>query len=156
MIGFLSETFFIHAVLRWIPFGGHNTEDLNKHIAEGDVFPVLEELLMSARVRKNSIHLIVIALLVMLGIGMAMLSAAAPAFAADQAALDVYYDDVCLKSFSMSELQSIAQAEGSKKYTFSGSVYFNRMKERGLYSIDRAEIGKRVGEAGLTDIYNRF
>ena len=43
-----------------------------------------------------------------------------------------------------------------KKYTFSGSVYFNRMKERGLYSIDRAEIGKRVGEAGLTDIYNRF
>ena len=75
---------------------------------------------MSARVRKNSIHLIVIAVLVMLGIGMAMLSAAAPAFAADQAALDVYYDDVCLKSFSMSELQSIAQAEGSKKYTFSG------------------------------------
>ena len=43
-----------------------------------------------------------------------------------------------------------------KKYTFSGSVYFNRMKERGLYSIDREEIGKRVADAGLADIYNRF
>ena len=43
-----------------------------------------------------------------------------------------------------------------KKYTFSGSVYFNWMKERGLYSIDREEIGKRVADAGLADIYNRF
>ena len=41
----------------------------------------------------------------------------------------------------------------SKKYTFSGSVYFERMKELGLYSIDVAEIKDRVEKAGLTDIF---
>lgn len=43
-----------------------------------------------------------------------------PAFAEEEsAALDVYYDDTCLKSFTMSELEDIAKAEGSKSYTFS-------------------------------------
>ncbi len=43
----------------------------------------------------------------------------------------------------------------SYKYTFSGSVYFERMKEKGLYSIDRKEIEKRVEEAGLRGIFSR-
>lgn len=43
----------------------------------------------------------------------------------------------------------------TKKYTFSGSVYFQRMKEQGLYSIDTAAIEKRVGEVGLKDIFAR-
>lgn len=39
------------------------------------------------------------------------------------------------------------------RYTFSGSVYFERMKELGLYSIDSAEIGARIEKHGLTHIY---
>jgi len=41
------------------------------------------------------------------------------------------------------------------KYTFSGSVYFERMKARGLYSTDDAAIAARVAEAGLTDVYRQ-
>jgi hypothetical protein len=39
------------------------------------------------------------------------------------------------------------------KYTFSGSVYFDRMKRRGLYTTDLKAIEKRVEEAGLTGIF---
>ncbi len=54
-------------------------------------------------------------------IGFGVLQAKAePAFAAEEAALDVYYDDTCLRSFSLSDLQDIADKEGSKQYTFSG------------------------------------
>lgn len=41
-----------------------------------------------------------------------------------------------------------------KKYTFSGSVYFERMKELNLYTIDPEVISKRVATAGLTGIFN--
>lgn len=40
------------------------------------------------------------------------------------------------------------------RYTFSGSVYFKRMKELDLYSTDRAKISESIVTAGLTDIYN--
>jgi hypothetical protein len=40
------------------------------------------------------------------------------------------------------------------RYTFSGSVYFERMKTLSLYSINRAEINERVTRVGLNDIYN--
>lgn len=36
-----------------------------------------------------------------------------------------------------------------QKYTFSGSVYFERMKEKGLYSNDPGEIDERVKKLGL-------
>jgi hypothetical protein len=39
------------------------------------------------------------------------------------------------------------------KYTFSGSVYLERMKQKGLYSIDPREIGGRVDQAGMTGIF---
>jgi threonine dehydrogenase-like Zn-dependent dehydrogenase len=42
-----------------------------------------------------------------------------------------------------------------KKYTFSGSVYFARMKEMGLYTTDRAEIAARVEKAGMTDVFGK-
>jgi hypothetical protein len=41
------------------------------------------------------------------------------------------------------------------RYTFSGSVYFERMKSLSLYSTDRTEIGERVARSGLTDVYNQ-
>jgi len=39
------------------------------------------------------------------------------------------------------------------KYTFSGSVYFDRMRQRNLYSIDTREIAERVKKAGLRGIF---
>jgi len=39
------------------------------------------------------------------------------------------------------------------KYTFSGSVYFEHMKQKGLYSIDPKEIEKRVETAGVAGIF---
>jgi hypothetical protein len=39
------------------------------------------------------------------------------------------------------------------KYTFSGSVYFERMKELGSYTTDIAAIQRRVAQAGLTGVF---
>ncbi|WP_366924768.1 FAD-dependent oxidoreductase [Metallumcola ferriviriculae] len=43
----------------------------------------------------------------------------------------------------------------TKKYTFSGAVYFNRMKEQNLYTTDKAEIKKRVSDAGMTNVFSQ-
>lgn len=50
----------------------------------------------------------------------------------------------------------MATSDGLRlRYTFSGSVYFERMKDRSLYSINRSEISERVAKSSLTDVYNR-
>ena len=41
------------------------------------------------------------------------------------------------------------------RYTFSGSVYFERMKQKGLYVTDAATIRSRVAAAGLSDVFAR-
>ncbi|MFL0267582.1 FAD-dependent oxidoreductase [Candidatus Clostridium radicumherbarum] len=41
------------------------------------------------------------------------------------------------------------------RHTFSGSEYFTRMKELGLYCIDNAEIAKRIEDLGLKDIFSK-
>ena len=41
------------------------------------------------------------------------------------------------------------------KYTFSGSVLFERMKKLGLYTTDVSQIRRRVEAAGLTDVFAR-
>jgi len=40
------------------------------------------------------------------------------------------------------------------KYTFSGSVFFNRMKKLGLYTTDVGEIEKRIDSVGLSGIFS--
>ncbi len=45
------------------------------------------------------------------------------------------------------------QEVGFKKYTFSGSIFFERMKSLGLYSTDRNEIRNRVRAAGLENVF---
>lgn len=40
------------------------------------------------------------------------------------------------------------------RYTFAGSDFFNRMKERGLYTTDVSQIEKRVKKFDLNNIYN--
>lgn len=52
--------------------------------------------------------------------------------------------------------ERMATKDGLKmRYTFSGSVYFERMKSLSLYSADRGEIGERVASCGMTDVYNQ-
>jgi hypothetical protein len=47
-------------------------------------------------------------------------------------------------------------AEGlGNKYTFSGSVYFDRMKQKGLYSIDPIEIKNRADREGMMSIFSQ-
>lgn len=43
----------------------------------------------------------------------------------------------------------------SLKYTFSGSVLFERMKKRGTYTTDVGEIRRRVESVGLSGVYKR-
>lgn len=52
-------------------------------------------------------------------------------------------------------VRSQMQEEGllSLKYTFSGSIYFERMKAKGLYTTNRKAIEARVGAAGLTNVF---
>ena len=56
-------------------------------------------------------------------------------------------------SYSNEEMH---KKDGAKKrFTFAGSIYFNRMKELGLYTIDKEKIKKRVEDVELLDIYNK-
>lgn len=41
-----------------------------------------------------------------------------------------------------------------QRYTFSGGVYFERMKKLGLYSTNAMEIGQRVKNAGVAGIFS--
>lgn len=41
----------------------------------------------------------------------------------------------------------------SRKYTFSGSVYFQRMQEKGLYTTDHEAIRARVERCGMAEIF---
>ncbi|MDI3533816.1 MAG: hypothetical protein PWQ82_181 [Thermosediminibacterales bacterium] len=51
--------------------------------------------------------------------------------------------------------ERIKTPEGLKKrYTFSGAEYFERMKQKNLYTIDRDEIRKRVERVNLINIFN--
>lgn len=47
--------------------------------------------------------------------------------------------------------------EGGMKmrYTFSGSVYFERMKQRDLYTIDTDLVARRVKASGLSGVFDR-
>lgn len=51
-------------------------------------------------------------------------------------------------------VQMRERGELAKKFTFSGSVLFDQMRERGLYTTDRRDIEERVGRAGLADVFS--
>ena len=53
-------------------------------------------------------------------------------------------------SFAKKEYDS---GELTGKYTFSGSVYFERMKKLGLYTTDNKSIAERVAKLGLKDVF---
>lgn len=41
------------------------------------------------------------------------------------------------------------------RYTFAGSVYFNRMKELGLYTTNISEIQKRIEKINLDNVFSQ-
>lgn len=52
--------------------------------------------------------------------------------------------------------EEMHKKDGAKKrFTFAGSIYFERMKELGYYTIDKDIIKKRVKDVNLLDIYNK-
>ena len=66
-------------------------------------------------------------------------------------------DSTALGEFIGYVVKQMLDAETrNKKYTFSGSVYFERMQEKGLYSTDNAAIKARVAAAGCTGIFAKL
>ncbi len=49
--------------------------------------------------------------------------------------------------------EMLEKNELGQKFTFSGSVLFERLKKRNLYTTDRQEIADRVEKAGLTGVF---
>lgn len=50
--------------------------------------------------------------------------------------------------------EKIMTEEGLRnRYTFAGAEFFNRMKDKGLYSIDTREIRERIRSCGLENVY---
>ena len=63
-------------------------------------------------------------------------------------------DSLAVGDLVNSTTEKMKDFEGRQyKYTFSGSVYFERMKELGLYTTDVEAIRNRVDEAGLTGLF---
>ena len=56
-------------------------------------------------------------------------------------------------NYSNSEFEK--EDGNKKKFTFAGSVYFERMKELGLYTTDKNEIYKRVEKSGLLGMFDK-
>ena len=55
--------------------------------------------------------------------------------------------------FLIESKRALADGNMKARYTFAGGEYFNRMKEKGLYTTDVAILNARVSEAGLKDIF---
>ncbi|MBL3592516.1 MAG: FAD-dependent oxidoreductase [Synergistaceae bacterium] len=65
-----------------------------------------------------------------------------------------YPEELALGDFIAHVIPLMATDEGRRfKYTFSGSVYFERMKERGLYITDGAAVARRVEATGLSGLF---
>jgi hypothetical protein len=63
-------------------------------------------------------------------------------------------DSLAVGDLVNSTIAKMKDPEGRRyKYTFSGSVYFTRMKERGLYLTDDHEIAENVKKTGLAGLF---
>ena len=65
-------------------------------------------------------------------------------------------DDLAI-GFALRHVREQMQDEQQlgQKFTFSGSVLFERLRERGLYSTDVSVIRKRVEQSGMLDIFQK-
>lgn len=52
--------------------------------------------------------------------------------------------------------QELKKTDGLyKRFTFAGSIYFERMKQLGLYTIDKKQISERIHKEGLTGFFEK-
>lgn len=66
-----------------------------------------------------------------------------------------YPDELAVGDFVNHVIEEMKKEEGRQyKYTFSGSIYFKRMVQKGLYTTNIEEIKKRVANTGLKNIFN--
>lgn len=64
-------------------------------------------------------------------------------------------DSLAIGDFISFSNKKMYEKDGDKlKFTFAGSVYFERMKEKNLYTLDQRELYRRIDRAGLIDIYD--
>ena len=55
-------------------------------------------------------------------------------------------------SYSNEEMHK--EGGSKKRFTFAGSIYLNRMKQLGFYTIDKEKIKKKVKDVDLLGVYN--
>jgi hypothetical protein len=64
-------------------------------------------------------------------------------------------DSLAIGDFISFSNEKMHEVDGDKlKFTFAGSIYFERMVERDLYSIDTKELYNRIEKTGLFNIYD--
>ena len=56
---------------------------------------------------------------------------------------------------SYSHENFVKKQKYNERYTFSGGVFFEKMKEKGLYCVDTDEIAQRVEKENLSGLYDR-
>lgn len=65
-------------------------------------------------------------------------------------------DSLAIGDFISFSNEKMHEVDGDKlKFTFAGSIYFERMKGRNLYSIDNKELYTRIERTGLLNIYDK-
>lgn len=65
-------------------------------------------------------------------------------------------DSLAIGDFIAFSNEKMHEVDGDKlKFTFAGSIYFERMKGRNLYSIDNKELFTRIERTGLLNIYDK-
>lgn len=65
-------------------------------------------------------------------------------------------DNILIGDFIAYSNKRMSEEDGNKlRFTFAGSLYFERMKELGFYTIDKNTIAERVKKAGLEGIYDK-
>ena len=64
--------------------------------------------------------------------------------------------DILIGDFLTYSNEEMHKKDGNKKrFTFAGSIYFERMKELGFYTIDKDKIKEKVEKANLLGIYDK-
>jgi hypothetical protein len=65
-------------------------------------------------------------------------------------------DSLAIGDFISFSNQKMYEVDGDKlKFTFAGSVYFERMEKTNLYSIDHEKLYNRIERTGLLNIYDK-
>lgn len=65
-------------------------------------------------------------------------------------------DSLAIGDFISFSNKKMHEVDGDKaKFTFAGATYFERMKQKSLYSIDAKELYERVEKTGLLKVYDK-